>query len=168
MALTPEAEAEVARLYLANELTLEEIGARYAMSAPAVCKLANRRGWPKRSELAGAARRQRVVISRALEQVMMRMCGAMNAKLEQMEKGMQAGELSSEEFERDSKAIAAMAAVTQKALATGPDAKKERQPKSAEPTEPAAPADEVERLQREIIERFERIQRRRELEAGSK
>ena len=165
MALTPEAEAEVARLYLANELTLEEIGARYAMSAPAVCKLANRRGWPKRSELAGAARRQRVVISRALEQVMMRMCGAMNAKLEQMEKGMQAGELGSEEFERDSKAIAALAAVTQKALATGPDAKKERQPKS---TEPAAPADEVERLQREIIERFERIQRRRELEAGSK
>ena len=165
MALSNEDEAEIKCLYLANELTLEEIGARYSMSAPAICKLANRRGWPKRSELSGAPRRQRVVILNAMDQVMMRMCGAMSAKLDQMEKAMQAGELGSEDFERDSKAIAAMAAVTQKALATGPDGKKEPKPKSAEP---APISDEAERLHREIVERFERIQRSRELEARPK
>ncbi len=163
MPFTPADETEIQHLYFANELTLEKIGARYGRSPAAIAKLAHRRGWPKRHELAGTARRSQIVIARALEEVLMRMCGAMNAKLEQMEKGMQTGEVSSEEFERDAKAVAAMATVTQKALAASTDAKKECQPKSSEPL---APADEVERLQREIMERFERLQRRRNSEAG--
>jgi hypothetical protein len=168
MAFTSEEEAEIKRLYHANVLTLDDIGARYGKSGQAIAKLAHRRDWPRRAELAGTARRSLVAISRALEQVLVRMGAAMNAKLEQMEKGMQAGELGSEEFERDSKAIAAMAAVMQKAIAAGPNAqqnaKKEPHP---QPAEPGATADEIERLQREIMERFERIQRRRNAEAGS-
>ena len=168
MAFTSEEEAEIKCLYHANVLTLDDIGARYGKSGQATAKLAHRRDWPRRAELAGSVPRSLVAISRALEQVMVRMGAAMNAKLEQMEKGMQAGELSSEEFERDSKAIAAMAAVMQKAIAAGPNAQKNAQKEQqSHSAEPGAAVDEIERLQREIMDRFERIQRRRNAEAGS-
>ena len=97
------------------------------------------------------------------------LCAAITTKLEQMEKGMTSGELSSADCERDAKAVGSMLGGLQKVTATVQDADEERQPKSASSAASAAPATvlgEAERLHREIIERFERIQRRREAERG--
>jgi hypothetical protein len=167
MVLDQEALAEMKRLHQGNELTLAEIGARFGRSATSVTKLAHKYGWTPRSELLGYAPRLKLPTTpRALELVVVRMCGTIVMKLDQMEKGMQSGTLTSEDCERDAKSLATLVGNTLKALATGPDAQKhankEQQPATFEP---APVSDEAERLHREIVERFERIQRSRELAA---
>ena len=166
MVLDQEALAEMKRLHQGNELTLAEIGARFGRTATSISKLAQKYGWTARSEMLGYAPRLRQPTTpRALELVVIRMCGAIIMKLDQMEKGMQSGTLTSEDCERDAKSLATLVGNTLKALATGTDANKEQQPATFEPT---VVSDEAQRLHREIIERFERIQRSRELEARPK
>jgi hypothetical protein len=169
MALDKEAVAEMKRLYHGNELTLVQIGARFGISATAVSRRARREGWLMRSELKGASPRVREPSTpRVLELVVHQFCEAINAKLKQMEAQMQAGKLSSEEFERDARSLGQMVGSALKVTTTVPDGDETQRAHSAGPAADATAAcDDVERLHREIVERFERIQRRRNAEAGS-
>jgi hypothetical protein len=167
MARDDAALAEIERLYRAGELTLVEIVLRCDRSAAAISKLARSRGWPMRWEVMGRAPKvSGLSAPKARAKLAHRLCNAITKKLEQMEKGMQSGELGSADFERDAKAVASMIGGMEKVAATVPNADQERQPTSASPS-PSANAGEAERLHREIIERFERIQRRRNAAAGS-
>jgi tRNA uridine 5-carbamoylmethylation protein Kti12 len=85
-----------------------------------------------------------------------RLCDAITKKLDQMEKGMESGELNSSDYERDAKSVAQMISGMEKVAAVGGNGDKQRKPKAAEPT-----VSDVERLRREIVERFERLQRSR-------
>ena len=164
MALDKAALAEIKRLYLGDEVTLTEIGARYGISASAVSRIARRYGWLMRTVRRGYVLRHSVPSTpKALELVVHQLCEAIITKLKQMEAQMQGGSLSSEDFERDAKSVGQMVGSVFKAKTTVPDGDKTQKPNAAEPD--AAP--DVERIQREIIERFERIQERRDAEAGS-
>ena len=152
--------------YEESDLTVEQIGLKYDRSPSYICRLAREDGWLMRSERLG--RRSRSSASATLqarEAIAQRLAKVINSKLDQMEKNMQSGELSSTDVERDAKSVASMIGGFDKVL-TRPD----RPDEDKQRTSPAAntgAVDEVERLQREIIERFERIQRRREAERGS-
>jgi len=164
MALS-EAALEIKCLHQANELTLAEIGALFAISASTVAKLARANGWPSRSELIGRAPRSfRLVTAQAKARLIRRLYDTISMMLEQMEADMRSGKLKAQDVERAGKSMAAMIGSLTKATATEPDGDAKQKP---ETTEPAAAADEVARLQREIIERFASIQRRRDAEAGS-
>jgi hypothetical protein len=164
MALSEAALAEIKCLHQANELTLAEIGALFAISASTVAKLARRYGWTSRSELIGRVRPSfRSVTAQAKARLIRRLYDTISMMLEQMEADMRSGKLKAQDVERAGKSMAAMIGSLTKATATEPDGDAKQKPE----TEPAAVANEVARLQREIIERFESIQRRRDAEAGS-
>ena len=169
MALDDAAMAEIERLYRERKLTLVAIGKQFNRSPSGISRLARTRGWPMRWELMGYAPRFRAPSTPRMRAVLaLRLCDTITKKLEQMEKGMQSGELGSADYERDAKSVGSMIAGMEKVTATGTDADEERQPKSASASASEGPgASEAERLHREIIERFERIQRRRIAEAGS-
>jgi hypothetical protein len=165
--LDEAAVAEIKRLYDGDELTVAAIAERFAIAPSAVTRLARTRGWVMRSQRRGFAPRLRLpTTARAQELVVHGMCEAIITKLKQMEAMMARGELSSEDFERDSKSVRSMAEGASRAAAKLTDADKERKP----PPEPSAAAEddtEAERISREIIERFEQIQRRRSAEGAS-
>jgi hypothetical protein len=164
MALDEATLAEIKHLYLADVLSLAEIGSRYGRTASGVSRLARTHGWVMRSQLRGYAPRNSVPPTpKARELLVARICDVIGTKLKQMEAQMQSGELSTEDFERDANSVASMVGSVDKA--TGSDGEEKRKPKSAAPTNSAP--DDAERLHREIIERFERIQKRRHAEAGS-
>jgi len=167
MAVLDEATlAEIKDLYQGSELTLAAIGARYGRSPSGISRLARAHGWLMRSVARGwAPRRTLLSGAKARAYLAHRLCQTVGMKLDQMEKDMACGKLSSEDFERDTKSVASMMGGMDKATAT--DADKDPKPKSERAAAESAPASDVERLQREIIERFERIQRRRNAEAGS-
>ncbi len=170
MALDDAALAEIERLYREGKVTLAEIGLRFNRAPTGISRLARAHGWPMRWEAMGRAPRvRRLSTPKARALLVHKLCDAITAKLEQMEKGMKSGELSSADFERDAKAVASMIGGMEKVAATSTDADEERRPKSAtgDPGESSG-ANEAERLHREIIERFERIQSRRNAEAGSR
>jgi hypothetical protein len=164
MALDKAALAEIERLYRADTQTLVQIGARYGLEPTAISRLARTHGWPMRYERMG--RKPRHVIPstpKVRAMLALRLCDVIKLKLEQMEADMASGELSSQDYERDAKAVAAMIGSVDRTHTTDPDAKKTPKPQSAEP----AAVSDVERIHREIIERFERIQRRRNAAGGS-
>lgn len=168
MVLDDAALAEIERLYREGRLKLAEIGRPYGLSAPSISQLARSRGWPMRRKFKARAPRVTALSTPKARALARRLCHAITTKLEQMEKGMTSGELSSADFERDAKAVASMIGGMEKVAATVTDADKERQPKpAAAGTGASAGSGEAERLHREIIERFEGIQRRRNAEAGS-
>ncbi len=175
-------EAELAVMqweYEETPLTVDEVGLRHGCSGQTVCKIAKRNGWKLRGRRNGAAVRRSpaagapAVASTAALRVRpvqapgiaQRLCNVINRKLDQMEKDMQSGELSSADLERDAKTIASMIGGMQKVTPT-PDEDKVSKPDAAR-VATVDNAEEVERLQREIVERFERIQSRREAEGGS-
>jgi hypothetical protein len=167
IALDDAALAEIERLYRGSELTVVAIGVRFGRSGTGISKLARQHGWPMRWERRGCApRKSGPSAAKARALLAHRLCEAITKKLDQMEKDMASGELSSEDFERDAKSVTSMIGAMNKVAATGTDADTKQKPKSAEPAEPDA-ASEAERISREIVERFERIQRRREAERGS-
>jgi len=167
MALDKAALTEIKRLHQANELTLDEIGARYGMAATSVSKLARVHGWRSRSEMLGRASRSfRPATARTQAKLVRRLYDTISMMLEQMEADMRSGKLTAQDFERAGKSVAAMIGGLSKATATEPDGDEKQKPKSAETAAPPA-ADEAERLHREIIARFERVQKRRNAEAGS-
>jgi hypothetical protein len=134
------------------------------LAPTSISRLARTNGWPMRYERMG--RKPRHVIPSAPKvraMLALRLCDVITKKLEQMEADMAGGELSSQDYERDAKAVAAMIGNVDKAQTTDPDAKKTPTPQSAEP----AAVSDAERLHREIIARFERIQRRRNAQGGS-
>jgi hypothetical protein len=164
-ALDEAALAEIKRLHQANELTLDEIGARFGIAATMVSKLARVHGWPSRTQLLGRrARSFRRVTARKRARLVRRLYDTISMMLEQMEADMKSGKLQAQDFERIGKSMAAMIGSLGKAAATEPDGDEKQKADSAEP---AAAADEAERLHREIIARFERVQQRRNAEAGS-
>ncbi|MFN3623855.1 MAG: hypothetical protein ACK4TP_07300 [Hyphomicrobium sp.] len=167
-------DAELAvmqREYEETPLTVAAIGVRHGCSGQYVCKLAKLFGWKLRSASKGTlnasllppvAPSQRIIEEPGIAQ---RLCKVIKKKLDQMEKNMDSGELSSADLERDAKAIASMIGGMQKVVPV-PDEDKVSKPDDAR-CAAVANTDEVERLQREIIERFERIEKRRQAERGS-
>lgn len=146
-----------------SDLTVVEIGVKYDRSPSYISRLSRERGWLTRSERLGRRPRSVPVASvQAREAIAQRISRVINTKLDQMEKGMESGELSAEDAERGGKMVTSMLGGLEKVVtrAEGQDEEKKR-------AFDTGAADEVERLQREIIERFERIQRRREAERGS-
>lgn len=165
MELDEAALGEIKRLHQANELTLDEIGARYGMAATAVSKLARVHGWPSRTQLLGRrARSFRRVTARKRARLVRRLYDTISMMLERMEAEMKSGKLQAQDFERIGKSMAAMIGSLGKAAATEPQGDEKQTCNTAELV-PAS--DEAERLHREIIERFERIRERRKTEAGS-
>lgn len=149
--------------YEESDLTLVAMGRKYGCSPSYISRLARERGWLLRTERLGRAPRSQPPASlKVREAIAQRLCDVINRKLDQMETGMQSGELSSADLERGAKTVASMIGGVEKVV-RGPDEDKKRQSRAGN----ADNADEVERLQREIIERFERIQRRREAQGGS-
>jgi hypothetical protein len=165
MVLDEATLAEIKRLHQANELTLDEIGARHGIAATKVSKLARVNGWPSRSQLLGRAPRSfRRASARTQARLVRRLYDTISVMLLQMEADMRSGTLKAPDFERIGKSVAAMVGSLSKATATEPDGDEKQKPNAAAP---AAAPDEAERLHREIIARFERIQSRRNAEAGS-
>jgi hypothetical protein len=162
-------EATVGRIkvdYEESSLTVGAIGIKFGVSASYISRLAREHGWLMRTQRMGRRPRTTAhltIAGRAF--IAHRLCGVINRKIDQMEKDMESGELSSADLERDAKTIASMVGGMQKVV-PGPDEDKVSKPDAAR-SNSAADANEVERLQREIIERFVRIQRRREVERGS-
>lgn len=166
MALSAATKARVRRDYEQSDLTLVAIGIKYDRSPSYISQLARKEGWALRSLRPGKRTRSRLPVSRALRAaIARRLCDVVNRKLEQMEKDMQSGALSSADLERDAKSIGAMIGGVQKVV-PGPNEDKVSRPDDILP-DGAAEASDIERLQREIVERFERIQRRRQAEGGS-
>jgi hypothetical protein len=167
MAALNEATIGLIRVdYEEGALTVAAIGEKYGVSASYVCRLARERGWLMRTDRLGRRPRTSAALSatgRAL--IAHRLCGVINKKIDQMEKDMESGALSSADLERDSKTIASMIGGMHKVIPV-PIEDKVSKPDAA-PSTAVANTDEVERLQREIIERFERIQSRREVEGRS-
>ena len=150
--------------YEESDLTVNQIGEKFGTSGQQICKIARREGWrPRRATTATAgARAPRRRTPNA--GIARRLSKLINRKLDQMEKGMQSGTLSTAELEHDTKTVGSMIGELEKVV-PGPDEDKVRKPDAAQPD--ASDRNEVERLQREIIERYERIQRRREADGGS-
>ena len=129
-------------------------------------RLSREKGWLTRSERLGRRARSAPVLSIGLrEEIARRISRVINKKLDQMEKGMESGELCADDAERGGKMVTSMLGGLERvvARAKGPDEEEKR----TSPATNTGAVDEVERLQREIIERFERIQRRRDAEGGS-
>ena len=147
--------AQIKPLYEESDLTLVRIGVQFGCSATSISQLAKRRCWKLRAPRKLSPPKARTALA-------LRLCDVINSKLDQMEKDMQSGELSSADLERDAKSMASMIGGMDKALSAQNEDKK-RKPRTAA----AAAVNEVERIHREIIERFERIQRRRNAQAGS-
>ena len=150
--------------YEESDLTVVKIGLKYDRSPSYISRLAREECWLLRSERLGRRPRSgppRSVLAR--EAIAQRLSRVINKKLDQMEQGMETGELSAEEAERGAKMVGSMLGGFER-VAAAPEEDNVRNSKAAN----ADTADEVERLQREIIERFERIQRRREIEGGSR
>jgi hypothetical protein len=162
--LDKAAEEEIKVLYLDSDETLAQIGARYGVTAPAISQLARRRGWPMRYDRNDVRLPGADVLQHVRAHVAQRMGAALVVKLRKMEAAMRSGKLSSQDFERDAKSVAAMMIGFDKTTAGHEDNNKTA--KSAGAGEPE-PLDEAERLHREILERFDRIQRRRDAEGGS-
>lgn len=157
MALDDAAVAEIQRLYAGTKVTVAQIGDQFGVSPSAICKLARQRGWPTRSELMGRSpRRGQPSTPKARAMLAHRLCDAIIKKLDQMEKGMESGELNSSDYERDAKSVGSMISGMEKVAAVGSDGDKKRTPKTAETA-----FSDVERIRREIVERFERLQRSR-------
>jgi uncharacterized protein YjcR len=151
--------------YEESDLTVEKISLKYGCSPSYISRLAREGGWLLRSERLGRRSRSNPSISlQAREAIAQRLSRVINKKLDQMEQGMESGELSAEDAERGAKTVASMIGGFDKVVvrAEGPD---EEEKRASQATDPGT-VDEVERLQREIVERFERIQRRREAERG--
>lgn len=166
MALDEAAFALMRVDYEESSLTVAAIGDKFGVSASYVCRQARERGWLMRTDRLGRRPRTTAPLSgvgRAL--IAHRLCGVINKKIDQMEKDMESGELSSADLERDAKTIGSMIGGMHKVVPV-PGEDKVSKPDVAR-TAAVENADEVERLQREIIERFERIQSRREAERGS-
>lgn len=157
MALDDAAVAEIQRLYASIKVTVAQIGEQFGISPSAVSKLARKRGWPMRGELMGRSPRGGLPSTPKARAVLaQRLCDAISKKLDQMEKGMESGDLSSADYERDAKSLGSMISGMEKVAAVSSDGDKERKPKAAEPA-----VAEVERIRREVVERFERLQRSR-------
>jgi len=102
MALDDAAVAEIQRLYADTKVTVAQIGEQFGVSPSAICKLARKRGWPTRGELMGRSpRRGQPSTPKARAMLAHRLCDAITKKLDQMEKGMESGELNSSDYERD-------------------------------------------------------------------
>jgi hypothetical protein len=140
--------AEIKILYEESGLPVRQIAADHGIAPQRLSRLAKQRNWKLRKK--PSAEEARAALS-------LRICEVINMKLDQMEKAMASGELSSADHERDAKSLASMIGGMDKAASAENESKK-RKPKLK------SAASEVERLQREIIERFERIQRRRDAE----
>jgi hypothetical protein len=168
MAVLDEATlAEIKDLYQGNDLTLAEIGQRYGRTPSGISRLARTHGWMMRSVVRGwAPHRTLLSTPKVRAYLAHRLCRAIGIKLDQMEKDMADGKLSSQDFERDAQSVGSMIGGLEKVVATATDADKDPKPQSGRPPAQSAPASDVERIHREIIERFERIQRRRNAEAG--
>jgi len=157
MALDDAAVAEIQRLYADTIVTVAQIGEQFGISPSAVSKLARTRGWPMRGERMGrSTRRGQPSTPKARAVLAHRLCNAITKKLDQMEKGMESGELSSSDYERDAKSLASMISGMEKVAAVSSDGGKEPKPKAAEPA-----VAQVERIRRETVQRFERLQRSR-------
>ena len=167
MAAFDQATLDLIRIdYEESDLTVAAIGTKYGVTAGYISRLAREHGWLMRAERMGRRPRTDARLTNAARTLIAhRLCGVINKKLDQMEKDMESGELSSADLERDAKTIASMIGGMEK-VKSGPGEDKVSKPDAVR-TAAVANADEVERLQREIIERFERIEKRREAERGS-
>jgi hypothetical protein len=160
----------------AGELTLNAIGKKYGCSGAYICKLARELGWPRRRPASAGATKTTASADGAVSaapakkkrppdvrvMIKRRMCKVINEKLKEMEQGMKTGDMSAADVERNTKVVTSMIGSLQKVATPGEDKVGDAQSTNA------GAKDDVERLQREIIERFERIQRRREIEGGSR
>ncbi|MDH4981292.1 hypothetical protein [Hyphomicrobium sp. D-2] len=157
----------IQRDYEEGKLGLEDIGTRYGCSGALVCKYARQHEWRRRRQTTEAQKRAMAAPKPrkpATKVIAQRLCKVINRKLDQMEKDMASGALSSADLERDAKTVASMIGGMQKVVQV-PGEDKVMKPDDANAG--AGNAVEVERLQREIIERFEQIERRRVSERGS-
>lgn len=166
MAAFDQATLNLIRIdYEESDLTVAAIGTKYGVTAGYISRLAREHGWLMRHERMGRRPRTDAPLTNAARTLIAhRLCGVINKKLDQMEKDMENGELSSADLERDAKTITSMVAGVQK-VTTIPDEDKVSKLDGVQ-SSPADAADEVARLQREIIERFERIEKRRHAERG--
>ncbi len=153
--------------YEESTLTVAAIGDKFGVTAQYISRLARKHGWKLRTQQNRRAPRVKPppsYVGRAL--IAHRLCGVINKKIDQMEKDMESGELSSADLERDAKTISSMIGGMEK-VTHGPAEDKVSKPDVARSAAVDANVDEVERLQREIIQRFERIEQRRQAERGS-
>ena len=166
MALDAATLALVKVDYEESSLTVIAIGEKYGVSPSYVSRMARTHGWILRTQRLGRTPRMPAVLSQeARALIAHRMCGIINKKLDQMEKDMDSGVLTSPDLERDAKTIGSMVIGVEKIVPRHEENKVSK--RDAAEAAPLADDDAVERLQREIIERFERIQRRREAARGS-
>jgi hypothetical protein len=166
MALDPAMLAPMKVDYEESSLTVAAIGEKYGCSASYVSRMARTHGWILRTQRLGRTPRAPAVLSQqARALIAHRMCSIINKKLDQMEKDMDSGVLTSPDLERDSKTIGSMVIGVEKIVPRSEEDKESK--RDAAEAAPVAEDDAVERLQREIIERFERIQRRRDAARGS-
>ncbi|NSL71205.1 hypothetical protein C6Y62_05145 [Hyphomicrobium sulfonivorans] len=163
----PQTLLLIQRDYEEGKLGLEDIGLRYGCSGALICKYARQHEWRRRRQTTEAQKRAMAAPKPrkpATKIIAQRLCKVINRKLDQMEKDMASGALSSADLERDAKTVASMIGGMQKVVQV-PGEDKVMKPDDANAG--AGNAHEVERLQREIIERFEQIERRRASERGS-
>ena len=152
--------------YEESSLTVDQIGAKYHCSPSYVSRCAREKGWILRTQRLGRAPRLASTLSQQARLLIAhRMCGIINKKLDQMEKDMDSGVMSSADLELASKTIGTMV-VGMERMAPWPVADKVSNPDAAQAAVPSE-GDAVERLHLEIVERLERIERRRNAARGS-
>ena len=152
--------------YEESGLTVAAIGEKYGHSPSYISRLARIHGWILRTQRLGRTPRMSAVLSQqARALIAHRLCSIINKKLDQMEKDMDSGVLTSPDLERDSKTIGSMVVGVERIVPRLEEDKVSK--RDAAEAAPLADDDAVMRLQLEIIERFERIQRRREAARGS-
>jgi hypothetical protein len=158
MAIDPAQEPEIKRLYGDLSVTLAEIGRRFACSSTTISRLAKRRGWTLRRELAP---RTPVPVSGkepvGRKALMARLCASAMKQLEQMEKGMASGEMSAADYERLAKSVNSMIGGMEKVAAVRDDSDGD----GKAGTRRRQSASDVERMRQEIAERLERLAHQR-------
>jgi hypothetical protein len=161
--MTLDLQAEAKRLWQESTLTLEEIGKVVGRHASTVARWGSTFEWGPRPGAEGQPPRQaNFSWRRADQQMAKRIHRIIIRKLDLMEEGLEAGTLSAEDAEQESKSIASMIGGYGK-VREAPNGKKERKRGKAV----AGVVDDVARLHLEIIERLERIERRRNAARGS-
>lgn len=158
MAFDDAAVAEIERLYADATVHVAEIARRFKCSSSSISRLARKHGWPMRWERLGRSPRAAIAQAPRQQAVLMeRLCRAATKQLEQMEKGMESGDMSAADYERLAKSVGAIIGGMEKVAAVqdGGDGDDK-----AGAGAQRAVAD-VERRRHEIAERLERLARER-------
>ena len=108
MALDPAMLAPMKVDYEESSLTVAAIGEKYGCSASYVSRMARSTDGSCARSARPAAAAPAVLSQQARALIAHRMCSIINKKLDQMEKDMDSGVLTSPDLERDSKTIGSM------------------------------------------------------------